>query len=357
MFIAGQGRGIPALKNIQFIKHFNKKFCFAPPRAEHSLRRGTRCEAKLLFGRFAGTYSYEAQTRKYLSVVEKETEMWKIGLYLTVLGAIALSLSPHKVMAYDFGDNRSVTLVTKAWQALGANDLEAVLAYTNRCIELYSGEAQKMQSSLTTYPTGSNAEIFSYWALNDVATALFIQGDAYRKAGRKEEAQKAFQTLMDHYSYGQCWDPKGWFWKPAEGAKERLSLMESGMDMDLSDSSSSALTSKAWEALNNKDLDSVLAYTDKCIELYGDKAREMQDSLTMYAWESKEKVFSYWALNDVGTCLYIKGKALAEAGRTKEAREAYQRLIEDFKFAQCWDPGGWFWKPAEAAGKELNELN
>ena len=283
--------------------------------------------------------------------------MRKMGLYGLLLAAIALVFSAKTVMAYDFGDNRSVTLVTKAWQALGANDLEAVLAYTNRCIELYSGEAQKMQSSLSTYPTGSNSEIFSYWALNDVATALFIQGDAYRKADHKEEAKEAFQKLIDNYSYGQCWDPKGWFWKPAEGAKERLSLMESGMDIDLSDNSSSGLTAKAWEALNNKDLDGVLAYTNKCIESYGDKAREMQDSLTMYVWESKEKVFSYWALNDVGTCLYIQGKALRDAGRTKEAQEAYKRLIEDFKFAQCWDPGGWFWKPAEAAEKELNELN
>ena len=282
--------------------------------------------------------------------------MKRIGYYLTLLTVLALIL-PTRVSAYDFGDNRSTTLVTKAWQALNANDPDAVLAYTNRCIELYSAEAQKMQSSLSSYPVGSNAEIFSYWALNDVATALFIQGEAYRKAGRKDESQEAFQSLMDNYSYGQCWDPKGWFWKPAEAAKERLSLMDSGMDIDFSDNSSGALTSKSWEALNNKDLEAVLTYTDKCIELYAEKAKEMQQSLTMYAWESKEKVFSYWALNDVGTCLYIRGKALRQAGKLKEAQEAYKKLIEEFKFAQCWDPGGWFWKPAEAAEKELNELN
>ncbi|MCX5680942.1 MAG: hypothetical protein NT079_01435, partial [Candidatus Omnitrophica bacterium] len=42
---------------------------------------------------------------------------------------------------YDFGDSRSSTLTSKAWDALKAGDTEAVTAYTNKCIELYGAQA------------------------------------------------------------------------------------------------------------------------------------------------------------------------------------------------------------------------
>lgn len=258
--------------------------------------------------------------------------------------------------AFNFGDYRSVTLTTKAWEALNQNDIEGVLAYTNKCLELYAGQAQKMQASLTDYASGTNDEIFAYWALNDVSTCLFIQAEAYRKAGMTDEAKAAYKKLIDEYSFGQCWDAKGWFWKPAEAAKEKLAMLESGSNIDFGNYTSETLTVKAWKALEAKDLDSVLAYTNKCLELYEAKAKEMQASLTEYPWESKEKIFSYWALNDVGTSLFIKGEALKNAGNIEEAKKIYSKLVSDYFYAQAWDPQGWFWKPAEAAQQKLDEL-
>ena len=38
-----------------------------------------------------------------------------------------------EAQAYNYGDYRSVTLVSKAWAALAEEDIEAVLAYTNKC--------------------------------------------------------------------------------------------------------------------------------------------------------------------------------------------------------------------------------
>lgn len=270
-------------------------------------------------------------------------------------------LSPMVASAYNFGDYRSVTLTSKAWEALKAGDVEAVLAYTNKCMELYGAQAKKMQAALTDYVKGSNQDIFNNWALNDVATCLFIQGEAYRKAKMMDEAKQAYQKLINDYKFGQCWDIGGWFWKPAEAAKERLDAIEKGLDIDFGDSSSAALTTKAWDAYNNNDLDSVLIYTNKCIELYAAKAKEMQGSLTEYAWgkdekENKEKIFSYWALNDVGTCLFIQGDSYKKAGKLAEAKAAFEALIKDYSFAQCWDPQGWFWKPSEAAGQKLQEM-
>ncbi len=277
-------------------------------------------------------------------------------LFAVILPVFLTINIASQTFAYDFGDMRSSSLTSKAWGALNENDLEAVLAYCNKSIELYSDKAKEMQIELKSYPTGTNSEIFAYWALNDIATCWFIKGEAFRRANKKDEAKAAFDELIQNYKFGQCWDPKGWFWKPAEAAQEKLVIMDGGEAMDFSDNSSSALTAKAWQALNEKDLDAVQAYVKKVLELYEKQAKEMQASLKMYAWESKEKVFSYWALNDVGTSLYILGKAFEDAGKLPEAKEAYLRLLSEFKYAQCWDPGGWFWKPAEDAQQRLKKL-
>lgn len=280
----------------------------------------------------------------------------KLFYSLVILWTGMILSIPAVVHAYNFGDYRSETLATNAWGALKEGNLEAVLAYTNKCIELYAGQAKKMQSSLEAYPQGSNDKIFSYWALNDVATSLFIQGEAYRKAGKLDEAKAAYKRAVDEFTYGQAWDTQGWFWKPAEAAKEKLAMIESGSKLDFGDYSSSFLTTQAWKALGDNDVEGVNTYVNKVVELYAAKAKEMQESLSEYPWESKEKIFEYWALNDVGTSLYIKGESLKKAGKGKEAKEAYQKLVDEYFYAQCWDPKGWFWKPAEAAQQALDEL-
>ena len=76
------------------------------------------------------------------------------------------------------------------------------------------------KKALKTIPGGNKDNIFQYWALNDVGTALFILGEAYRNAGQYEEAAQAYKKLINEYFYAQCWDPKGWFWKPAEAAEK-----------------------------------------------------------------------------------------------------------------------------------------
>lgn len=270
--------------------------------------------------------------------------------------AVAASAAGVKA-PINFGDYRSTTLASKAWAALVQNDIESVLAYTNKCISLYSAAASKMQAGLKDYPTGSNDEIFKYWALNDVATSYYIQGEAYRTANMKDEAKEAYNKLIKDYSFGQAWDPKGWFWKPAEAAKEKLDMMAAGVNWDFGDYTSSVLVQKAWAALAANDLKAVQAYANKTVQLYAAKAKEMQASLKEYPWESKEKTMSYWALNDVGTALFILGEAYQNAGKKDEASKAFKRVINEFFYAQCWDPGGWFWKPSEAAQQKLGELD
>ena len=282
--------------------------------------------------------------------------MKKFTLIAALLLAGFCVTNPTTALAYNFGDFRSETLVGKAWGALGEDDIEAVLAYTNKCLELYAEQAVGMQKSMDGYAEGSDDEIFSYWALNDVATALFIKGEAYRKVNMMDEALESYQRIVNEFSYGQTWDPNGWFWKPAVAAKEKIEMIKSGSNLDFGDYTSSFMTTQAWKALIDEDFDSVLAYTNKVIEMYSDQAQKMQSSLTEYPWESKDKIFSYWALNDVGTSLYIQGEAYKRQGKSAEAQKAYSELVNDYYFAQCWDPKGWFWKPAEAAQQELDDL-
>ena len=292
--------------------------------------------------------------------------MKKVVMFICalVLGASVVSAqqaekaSTPAVPAYNFGDFKSSTLNAKAWQALADKNVDAVVVYTNKCLELYAVEAAKMQAGLKEVPAGDAQQIFSFWALNDAATALYIQGEAYRQAKQADKAKAAFERVVKEFSFGQAYDPANKsFWKPADAANDKLAMMAKGLDLDFGNMSSQAIVAKLWESLNKKDLDAVIAYNAKLVSVYADTAKKMQASMTEYAWESPDKIHSYWALNDVGTGMFILGEAYRLAGKKAEAMAAYKEVVNNYLYAQCWDTNGWFWKPAEAAQQKLVELD
>ena len=120
--------------------------------------------------------------------------------------------------------------------------------------------------------------------------------------------------------------------------------------LDFGDGTSATLTSKAWQATEAKKPAAAAGYAAKCIELYRAKAIEQQNALVA-PLTVKEEIFSQWALNDVGTCCFIRGQALEKQGNTKDALDSYKFVVENVSFAQCWDTAGWFWKPATAAAE------
>jgi len=258
--------------------------------------------------------------------------------------------TPAAPVEYDFGDFTSETLTTKAWNALNDGDAAAVEAYTRKCISLYEAQAVQQASTLTEAAPKENAS--NYWALNDVATCYFILGQSHLAQGRVKEAQEAFRTVIDRFPYAQCWDPKGWFWKVADAASDKLSTI--GTPYDFGDYTSQTLTTKAWEALGQNDHRGVELYTKKCLELYEEEAKQQQASLKEFA--PKDKAFDAWALNDVATCYFILGESLLAQKRYAEAKAAFERVVDDFSYAQCWDPKGWFWKVAVAARGRLNKI-
>lgn len=262
---------------------------------------------------------------------------------------------PAPVGVYNYGDYRSETLTIKAWQALSDRDLNAVLAYTNKCISLYSAEASKMQKSLSEYSTGDQ-KIFSYWALNDVATCLYIQGEALRRVKRMDEAKAAFNRIINEFSYAQTYDVnKKTFWKPVDGANDSLYMIDNNLDLNYGDMTSNFIVQQMWQALHDNNLGAVIGYDMKLEHLYGQEAKNMQRALKDYSTGGNDEIFKYWALNDVGTGMFILGEAYRMSNKNDDAIKAYNKIISDYLYAQCWDPQGWFWKPAEVAQQKIAE--
>lgn len=250
---------------------------------------------------------------------------------------------------YDFEDYSSNRLMTLAWKALDENDHKAVMAYTNKCIELYADNAKHTQAVLTDIPIGDPEDIHAYWDLNDVATAYFIQAESYFKNNDFPKARATYQIIIEHYPFAQCWDPRGWFWQVAAGAEEKIEMIDSQLFMNFWDYSSSALVNKAWQSLANKDFPRALGYAQKCIDLYEPQAQLMQRELLDYPAGDDDSINAYWALNDVATAYYIQGKVYAIQHQPYRARQSFHTVLSDYTYGQCWDPQGWWWKPATEA--------
>ena len=117
---------------------------------------------------------------------------------------------------------------------------------------------------------------------------------------------------------------------------------------------SSSLTTAAWDALAAKDFATAKAKIERCKSLFGEKASEMQTSLSVVPGPDTAKDF--WALNDVGTCSFILGKVYEAEGKSAEAITAYEKVIKEYPMSQCWDKQGWYWQPAVAAKERLTAL-
>jgi tetratricopeptide (TPR) repeat protein len=117
---------------------------------------------------------------------------------------------------------------------------------------------------------------------------------------------------------------------------------------------SSSLTLQAWDALAAKDFVTAKAKIERCKSLFGEKASEMQISLSVVPGPDTAKDF--WALNDVGTCVFILGKVYEAEGKSAEAITTYQEVIKNYPMSQCWDKQGWYWQPAVAAKERLTAL-
>ncbi|MCK5708653.1 MAG: tetratricopeptide repeat protein [Candidatus Aureabacteria bacterium] len=241
----------------------------------------------------------------------------------------------------------SKELTAACWNSLQTKGYDDAITSADKCVKSFSKKALEQQASLTDFAPKDDAS--NYWALNDVATCLFIKGSSLKELGKKEEAKKAFEDIINNYNFAQCFDQKGFFWKVAEAATDELTELKQGVNFG--NQKSETFAKNAWEALGASEYKKVDIYVNKCIKMYGKKAKKQQASLKEFP--SKEKTFDYWALNDVGTCLYIKAKSLLKQDKQEAAKKVFKKIIDEFGYTQCWDPQGWFWKVAEASQDQI----
>jgi hypothetical protein len=108
--------------------------------------------------------------------------------------------------------------VRRGW--IVRDDLETACSLMDECVSLYGADADKQAAGLTAFPVkGREAE---YALMTDVATCLFIKGEAYMRAGRNEDAVKTFEIIVEKYPWAQQWDPRGWYWSVKEKAVQSL---------------------------------------------------------------------------------------------------------------------------------------
>ena len=125
--------------------------------------------------------------------------------------------------------------------------------------------------------------------------------------------------------------------------------------LNLKGLNSSAFAAKAWQASSDKEYAALFATTRECERRFGTEAKKMNARLQGFA--TPDKAAEYWALNDVGTCLFIMGHAYVELSRYAEAARVFERLARDYTYSQCWDPKGWFWHPADGAERKSKKYH
>jgi len=134
---------------------------------------------------------------------------------------------------------------------------------------------------------------------------------------------------------------------------------------------SQGMLEKAWTALNasqggmDKDnFETALACTKCAIGRWQSQADAQQakrqqtgECHTTPSASQRDAYFgSYWALADIGTAWFIRGQSLSRQQRWQEAREAYKMVIDKYSCAYTWDPQGWFWRTADGAQEQYNEI-
>jgi hypothetical protein len=121
----------------------------------------------------------------------------------------------------------------------------------------------------------------------------------------------------------------------------------------------------AGDALQRGAYLQAIEMADSCTKQFANAATQEQDRLAesraplplvgVVTSEQKRMISSRGVLNDVATCLYLKGLAAERLQKRELAKDAY-RAASYYTYARSWDPRGYFWAPAERAADRLQAL-
>lgn len=130
--------------------------------------------------------------------------------------------------------------LTDAWAAYNKSDYSGAIRAADKCISDFHLKAERDQAVLAQRrepdpPTGAVSDsdkqkIFGRGVLNDVGGAYIVKGRSAEGLDAQPHPQKRDYRGMARTAYGEAkkltyarvWDPKGFFWSPAEAATDRL---------------------------------------------------------------------------------------------------------------------------------------
>jgi hypothetical protein len=302
-------------------------------------------------------------------------------LEIRVLLAVAVVLIGtwdfrHEVAAVETKAKHQIE-TEAAWNAFRNGDYKEATRHAADCIDDFfptaMGMEKKLREKKVLVPVdevreAERQQIFQNGPLNDVAACWYIRGRAAEYSNDSAEAKKAFQQAS-RYTYARCYDDKtGKFWSVADAATGRLLIVETyekqGKQWPAEkEVNHETLTAFAWEAYNKDDYAGVVLFADRCFTNYSTtalrlQAEAQQRKITLpagaaFTENEKKEIEKNGPLNDVGTCLFIKGRSLQKLERKAEAKAAYEAAAK-YSYGRCWDPiGRVYWSPAEASGDRL----
>ncbi len=115
---------------------------------------------------------------------------------------------------------------------------------------------------------------------------------------------------------------------------------------------SADIVSQAWEFSIQNNKEKLDAAIKQLVDGYSVKAKEQASQLSNFpAFDQRDK---YKIMNDVATGYFIQAEYLMREGKKEEAIAAFKKLIEDYPWAQAWDPSrGSFWSIKEKSEVSL----
>jgi len=186
-----------------------------------------------LFGGVAALMHEVARLKKQggnmnlpLVLKTRNTRVGKIALLLLL---VSFTILAGRALTEDLSENALCT--KRAWDFYNASKYDEAVRRAEVCIDDFVVQARRDEKKLQDEkvplpPTGKVShedylKIIERGVLNDVATSYFIKGRSLEYEGQIEQARRTYQQTRE-FPHGRCYDPKGWFWSPAQAAEDRL---------------------------------------------------------------------------------------------------------------------------------------
>ena len=114
-----------------------------------------------------------------------------------------------------------------------------------------------------------------------------------------------------------------------------LGLVFSFVPLAFGEESSKQIVQKAALALAQGKSAQAIASAQKCIDTFGEEAKNQQRKIKILGKKAlsgnpKQIFEKYRVLNDVGMCQFIIGEAYRIQGKSKEANQAYEKIINEY---------------------------